>query len=89
MSAFGGRADIFGAKADIPGPLILPAVLQVANFHFVSALPLKADTCDAISNVRFGPEADVIAGWATRVIRPFADRSQVFPDLADEMAANL
>ena len=55
----------------------------------MSALPLKADIRRVRFDVRFVPLADMITGWATRVIRPFADRPQVFPDLADEMAANL
>ena len=45
MSAFGGKADIFGSKADMQVP-------QVANCHFMSAIGGKADMVRASQNVR-------------------------------------
>jgi hypothetical protein len=59
MSALGQKQTYAAKNAMSALHLIATAIADSLKQTVMSALPLKADMCGAIRDVRFGPEADI------------------------------
>jgi hypothetical protein len=78
MSALGQKQTPALQKGMSALPLIATAKADMPQ-NVMSALPLKADMCSALTDVRFGPKADIPYG--TFLLNPKAhliDSSRVF-----------